>query len=53
LTVPAVIKEQYPYSATSSPPHCRGRAREGVETKFVNNRNFYPHSNLPPARRKE
>ncbi|MBI5438224.1 MAG: caspase family protein [Nitrosomonadales bacterium] len=34
-----------------SPPPCRGRAREGVETLHSHRAN--PHPNLPPARGKE
>ena len=38
-------------SALMSPPPCRGRAREGVETPLSHR--VYPHPNLPPARGKE
>ncbi len=37
----------------SSPPPCRGRAREGVETQPSRRaERVYPHPNLPPARGK-
>jgi hypothetical protein len=52
LTVPAVNKAKIIFNNIIPYP-CRGRAREGVETKNAHNRNFYPHPNLPPARRKE